>query len=264
VRARRAPFAILLAVALAAASGCGKANLSSTTGATTTTTASVAAAPRAPAPPAPKSAPSVPVPVPLTAARAGAFARAVTLTPADVPGAKPVPRSKTPSAREHEAAQCGGRTAPALGSGRSPELQRGSGLDRESLSSSVEVLHDSKTVERALKDSPSSGGLGCYERVLSRSLHAEADPNIRLLGVKVAPLAFGIAGTGQANGIRILARVGVPGAGVVVPLYVDAVSIGYGPAEIDLYATSFVQPVAQRTEQELLTLLHERARRQRL
>jgi hypothetical protein len=248
------------------ASGCGKSDLPSTTG-SAKTTASAATAPRAPAPPTARhSEPraTVPLPLPLTAARASAFARAVTLTAADVPGAKPVAREATPAAREREAAQCGGRSAPAIGSERSPELQRGRGLDRESVSSSVEVLHDAKTVERALQATPTSAGLGCYERVLSRSLHSEADPNIRLLGVKVATLTVGITGAGQAHGIRILARVGVPGAGVVVPLYVDALSLGYGPAEIDLYATSFVQPVAQRTEQELLALLHERALRQRL
>jgi hypothetical protein len=267
-RRRLASSAILLAGALAAVSGCGKADLASTSSSTKTTvsvaTTPRATVPRAPAPPAAHSQPAVPEPLALTAARASAFARAVTLTAADVPGAQTVAREKTPATREREAAQCGGRSAPAIGGGRSPELQRGHGLDRESVSSSVEVLHDAKTVERTLQAAPTSAGLGCYERVLSRSLHSEADPNIRLLGVKVAPLGESIVGTGQAHGIRILARVGVPGAGVVVPLYVDALSIGYGPAEIDLYATSFVQPVAQRTEQELLALLHERAIRQRL
>ena len=264
---RAAASVILLAGAVAAAVGCGKSDLASTTSSTTTKTAPparVATVPRAPAPPARRRQQAVPVPLKLTAARAGAFARAVMLTAADVPGAKPVARERTPAAREREAAQCGGRSAPAIGSGRSPELQRGRGLDRESVSSSVEVLHDAKAVERTLHATPSSAGLGCYERVLARSLHSEADPNIRLLGVKVAPLTLGIGSAGEARGLRILARVGVPGAGVVVPLYVDALSLGYGPAEIDLYATSFVQPVARRTEQELLALLHERARRQML
>lgn len=52
--------------------------------------------------------------------------------------------------------------------------------------------------------------------------------------------------------------------GSVVRLFIDALSFGYGPAEIGLYATSFVQPEPLRTEQELLTLLRERAELQRL
>jgi len=214
--------------------------------------------PGARAPKVPGS-PGVPVPLPLTASRAAAFARAVQLTTSDVPGAHDAAASKTPAAREREAAQCGGHAAPTIGSGHSPELQRGRGLERETISSSVEVLRDAHTVEKSLSGSKSKGGLSCYERVLARSLQSEADPNIKLLGVSVAPLQVSVAGAGRAEGLRILARVGVPGAGAVVKLFVDAVTLPYGPAEIDLFGTSFVQPVAARTEQELLTLLHQRA-----
>jgi hypothetical protein len=245
---------VLLGAALALA-GCGKADLSTTTGASAppARTATVAKAP------APRT-PAAPVPLPLTAARAAAFAKAVELTGADVPGAHPARRSKTPLAREREAAQCGGRTAPAVGGARSPELQRGGALERESLSSAVEVLRDEKSVERDLAYAQTAAGLRCYERVLSRSLRAEADPSIRIFDVRVAPLSVTVAGAGPARGIRILAHVGVPGARVVLRLYVDAVSLPYGPAEINLYGTSFVQPIAERTEQELLALLRERAR----
>ncbi len=249
---------ILLGAALALA-GCGKSNLATTTAAAPSTarTATIAKAPA-------RRASAVPLPLPLTAARAAAFAKAVELTGADVPGAHLARRSKTPLAREREAAQCGGRTAPAIGGGRSPELQRGRALERESLSSGVEVLRDQKSVERDLAYAQTPAGLRCYERVLSRSLRAEADPNIKIFDVRVAPLSVTVAGAGPARGIRILAHVGVPGAGVVVRLFVDAVSLPYGPAEINLYGTSFVQPIAERTEQELLALLRERARRQEL
>lgn len=249
---------MLLGAALVLA-GCGKADLTTTT-ATSAPPARTATVAKAPAP----RAATVPVPLPLTPARAAAFAKAVELTGADVPGAHPAHRSKTPLAREREAAQCGGRAVPALAGARSPELQRGGALERESLSSGVEVLRDEKSVERDLAYAQTPAGLRCYERVLSRSLRAEADPNIKIFDVRVAPLSVTVAGAGPARGIRILAHVGVPGAGVVLRLYVDAVSLPYGPAEINLYGTSFVQPIAERTEQELLALLRERARRQKL
>lgn len=266
---RRRLWVALGAVAALAAAGCGKSNLATTTTASAPV-ATVATAPsRAPKTPparAPKlqHTPSVPLPLALTAARAAAFARAVQLTSADVPGAHDTPRSSTPSAREREAARCGGRSAPTIGGGRSPELERGHGLERETIASSVEVLHDARSVERDLAYAQTTGGLHCYEHVLARSLQSEADPNIKLLGVRVAPLQIPVAGAGRAEGIRILARVGVPGAGVVVRLFVDALTLPYGPAELDFFGTSFVQPVAGRTEQELLSLLHQRAAAHRL
>jgi hypothetical protein len=253
----RRGIAVGLGAALAL-TGCGKADISTSASASAPAPAPARTATAAKAP-APRTS-TVPVPLHLTAARAAAFAKAVELTGADVPGSHPARRRKPPLAREREAAGCGGRTAPAVGSGRSPELQRGRGLERESLSSGVEVLRDAGSVEGDLAYAQTRAGLRCYERVLSHSLREETDPHIKLLGVRVAPLAVSVAGAGAAKGIRILARVGVPGAGVVVRLFVDALSLPYGPAEIDLYGTSFVQPVPQRTEQELLALLHERAR----
>ena len=59
-------------------------------------------------------------------------------------------------------------------------------------------------------------------------------------------------------------RVGIVGSRLAVALYVDALSLPYGPAELDLYTTSFVQPVALRTQQELLTLMRARALLHRL
>ena len=252
-RSLATPLGIAACSALALA-GCGKGNLA-------TTAATQAPSVRATVPfPAKPAAPAVPVPFAITAARAATFAHAVQLPVADVPGARATARSAPPLAREREAAHCGGRTAAVIGGGRSAELQRGRGLERETISSSAEVLHDAKSVERDLAYAVTPAGLHCYERVLGNSLRQESDPNVRLLGVRVAPLRISVAGAGQAQGLRILARVGVPGSAVVVQLFVDALSLPYGPAQLDLYGTSFVQPVPERTEQELLALMRERAR----
>jgi hypothetical protein len=273
----RRAWPALAALALLAGAGCGKSNLATTTSASTPVV-TVAKTPGQPAKPPSSSAPKtpsarapkvpgsspVPVPLTLTPARAVAFSRAVQLTSADVPGAHEAPASKTPAAREREAARCGGQATPTIGGARSAELQRGHGLERETISSSVAVLQDAHSVERDLAYAATAAGLRCYQSVLTRSLRSEADPNVKLLGVAVAPLRVSIGGVGRAEGIRILARVGVPGAAVVVRLFVDAITLPYGPAEIDLFGTSFVQPVPVRTEEELLTLLHRRALAQKL
>lgn len=265
-RSARRVLAALSALAAVASAGCGKSNLTedSTSAKTSATTAQSTssvpstspAGPGRPGPGGPAHAPSK--------ARSAAFARAVVLTAADVPGSRASPRTSPSKAREREATTCGGSKTLAIAEARSPEFERGRGIERESLSSSVEVLGTSKKVERDLSGTGTAAGLRCYERVLRRSLEHETDPNVRLLGIRVAPLHVTIAGAGVANGIRIQARVGVPSASAVVPLYVDALTTRYGPAEIDLFATSFVQPVAARTEQELLKLLHDRAIRERL
>ncbi|HEX9482841.1 MAG TPA: hypothetical protein VF927_12130 [Solirubrobacteraceae bacterium] len=205
-------------------------------------------------------APRVAVPLPLTAARAASFASAVTLSRADLPGSAPSPRSKRNPSEEREAAKCGARETKAIGGGRSPDFQRGKGLDRESISSGVDVLSDASAVKGDLAYTASRAGLTCYAKVLTKSLRGEADTSVRILGLHVSTLGLGIGPGQQARGIRITARVGIAGSGITVRLFVDALSLPYGPAELDLYTTSFVQPVAERTASELLTLLSERAR----
>jgi hypothetical protein len=214
--------------------------------------------------PGPGEGETVAVPLALTAARASAFARAVSLQRVDLPGAAPSPRSPAPASQEREAANCGSQGARAVGGGRSPNFQRGAGLDRESISSAVDVLSSASEVRRDLAYAASRAGLQCYAKVLGRSLRGEASGRVRLLGVHVEHLALDVAPLARATGLQITARVGIAGAGVTVRLYIDALSLSYGPAELQLYTTSFVQPVATQTQRALLGLLQARARLRRL
>lgn len=251
-RLRAAAVAATALAAVSLASACGKSDLRRPVPRVAERRHPAAAPPAATSP--------VKVPLPLTAARAASFSAAVSLTLSDVPGASIEQRSKTPRAREKEASRCGGRATSTVGGGQSPSLLRGRGLDRETLSSSVEVLSSARVVQSDLAYANSRAGLACYARVLGRSLAGEEHGRVRLLGVRVSRIHRAAAGAQAGSGVRIAARVGIAGSGVVVSLYVDALAFAYGPAEIDLYGTSFVQPVPGRTEQELLTLLRERAR----
>ncbi|MEA2215548.1 MAG: hypothetical protein QOK19_1109 [Solirubrobacteraceae bacterium] len=264
--------ATLAALGLLALCGCGKADLHR----------APAQHPPLPGAPglrsatAPQGAPHRPVPAPgaqgeavaiplaLTAARASAFARAVSLRRVDLPGAAPSPRSRTPASQEREAANCGGRAARAVGGGRSPSFQRGVGLDRESISSAVDVLSSAAEVRRDLAYAASRAGLACYSKVLGKSLRGETASRVRLLGVHVGHLGLDVGPLTRATGLQITARVGIAGTGVTVRLYIDALSLAYGPAELELYTTSFVQPVPPRTQRALLELLRARARLERL
>lgn len=258
--------ALLATVSLCA---CGKSDLQSTAlershPSQSGDGAGAASAPRPkPARPSRPAAEHVAVPLPLTAARATGFAQAVTLHRVDMPGSAPSAKSKTPPSQEREASKCGGRGTRAIGGGRSPDFQRGAGLNRESISSSVDVLRAASAVRSDLSYAASRAGLKCYSKVLGKSLSAEQDSHVKLLGVRVGHLRMPV-GSEQASGIRIAARVGITGTGVTVRLFVDALSLPYGPAELDLYSTSFVQPVAERTQRELLALLRARAQSHRL
>ena len=251
---RAAPAALVAAVILC---GCGKgAYVHQATTQTTTQVTTTAARPPHPAP-----APAHPAQTAPTAALARAFGRAVELGRTDVTGASAQPPQRNSSAQEREAARCGGRTSEVIGGGRSPDLRRGTGLAREDISSSVEVLRSEAQVRSDLAYTRSRAGLRCYGRVLRNSLGAEERSNIRLTGLRIAPLTIAAGGPEPAAGLRIEARVALKDSPATLRLYSDAISFPYGAAEIDLFATSFVQPEALRTEQELITLLRERARR---
>ena len=252
-----APLAAAALIALAL-TGCGKANLrrGPRDAAAAGHSAVASRARRRAATPA---GPEVAVPLPLTSARADGFARAVSLSAADVPGTSPVRRTSTPRSQQREAEQCGERGTLALGGGRSAQLQRGDGLDRESISSAVEVLQDTAAVRSDEAYAASRAGVACYAKVLGRSLRREQSGGVRLLGLHVGRLAVTVGAAERASGLRVTARVGIAHSALQVPVFVDALSLPYGPAELDLYTTSFVQPVAEKTQQELLSLLRERA-----
>jgi len=269
---RRRATAVLLALAATAsiAGGCGKGEFRA--GASTAASRTVPPgpsrvprerAPRRRQPPQAKGV-SVPLPLPLNASRAVAFARAVTLHLADLPGAVSTPKSKSSAAQEREAARCGGRTTVALGGGSSPDFHRGAGLNRESFSSSVQVLGDATAVRGDLAYASSHAGLACYAKILGKSLGDEQDTHVRVRGVRVGRIGVAVGPSEQASGIRVTADVAIVGTRVQVRLFIDALSLPYGPAELDVYSTSFVQPAPERTERELLELLRERAQLQKL
>lgn len=207
---------------------------------------------------APKS-----IPLRLDAARAFLFARAVNLGPADVTGSKVEPRSRDPEA-EHEAGKCGASGSTPVGGASSPKLDRGAGLEHETISSSVVVLSSPKQAKADFAYTSSKAGFACYARFLRKSLTGQGNADIQLGRVQLRRIQVPGPGSAPSSGIRISARVSSPQSGLSVPLYIDAVGFLYGPVEIQIYTTSFIQPEPRRTEQELLTLMGQRALRSRL
>jgi hypothetical protein len=206
---------------------------------------------------------TVRIPLALNASRATRFAGAVNLKLADVIGARVEARSSNPE-EEQEAGKCGSGDSVPLGGARSPKLDRGSGLEHETISSSVVVLPDERAARADFSYASSKAGLECYAKVLGKSLTNQAGTGVQVGRVRLRRMQLQGPQTTPSTGIRISARVSAATGGLSVPLYIDAVGFLYGPAEIEIYATSFVQPEPQRTEQQLLTLLDQRALLHRL
>ena len=251
---------LLAALVLAAsAAGCGKSDLvherDAHRAAAPASAGHVAARPR--------QAP-VPVPLRLSFARAGAFARAVNLSAVDFPGSHLTPRNASLENQQEEAPGCSHGAALPLGGGRSPKLERGSALETESISSSVIVMPSAGAARSDLAYTDSSAGLACYSKLLSRKLAGESSSRVHIGHISVGRLNTGSPLGVPTYGLRIRADISAGASGVTIGLYVDAIAFDYGPAEIQLYATSFVQPVAVRTENELLELMLARARLARL
>ena len=266
-RPERVPLLAVTLAAVAISSGCGKSNLLA--GATRGSPPPTAAlsSPRAPRPETAGRDALAPVAIPLklTAARASAFARAVNLLPVDIPGSHIAPRSPTvESQREEAAGECSHAKELPIGGGRSAKLDRGGELEAESISSSVVVMSSVQAARADLAYADSQAGLACYTALLRRKLDGESSSSVRVGRVVVKPLTIGSGSGLKASGLRIAAEISGVKSGLVVGLFVDALGFAYGPAEIQLYATSFVQPLATRTEDDLLALMQARARLSRL
>ena len=260
---RAASLALALALGTLGA-GCGKSNLV-TRG--TGDAARAGALPSRPGPAAAGAGAQAPVAIPLklTPARAGAFARAVDLVAVDIPGSQRSPRSPSLESQKEEAAsECSRVSRSPVGGGRSAKLDRGGELETESISSSVIVMLSASAARADLAYADSRAGLACYTALLRRKLGGESNATVHIGGISVAPLTIGSWPGLRASGLRIRAQISGVKSGLTVGLFVDALGFAYGPAEIQLYATSFVRPIAMRTEEDLLALMQARARRSRL
>ena len=254
--------AILLALG---AAGCGKGNLISSHE-TTSTEARVARSPPAHAA-APRRVPRLDEPLPKlgsppTAVQAAAFGRAVNLRLADVPGAHASRRS-TNRQRAQEARECEGGTTLGIGGSESLRFTRGKGLAREVISSGVAVLASERAARKDLRSVTSRAGIACYAEVVKRSLGREEN-GLRLAALHVARLQVPLAGALHGNGIRVSMRITEIKTGISIPLFIDALVFVHQAAELELYASSYVQPEPERTEQQLLGLMEQRARLSKL
>lgn len=203
-----------------------------------------------------------------------AFARAVNLTAADVPGFKATSRDsrepKAPAEKqlEHELTHCAGESLSSP-SGLVDESSKDFKLEHEilhfSVSSEVSVAQTPALAARELKAIGSSHVRGCLSRYLGLLLKHEIlkeqtsptiiNPNSISLSISHGtPPAPGATGS---FGWRITATVAVHN--IKLPFYIDILGFVYGPAEITLTSSGALRPFPATIQEHLYLLLLKRA-----
>lgn len=262
LRAPQAPGAAAgLAAALACliACGCGKGGHVDSTA----TSATVHAA----APPASAGT--------LTAQRAKAFADAVNLQSADLPGFRASHtsrRSEGPAERKLQdgLAECiGARTPSARQQGgaslperNSPEFSRRVSLITFTTSSSISFSRSPQAAASELATLRSPHTRACLQRYLLALLQTRHLGGVTFGRVKIAqgiPPALGTAG---GFGWRVTAHAALNG--ISVPIYLDVLGFIYRTAEVRLQSTGLVAPFPGSAQEHLYRELIARAKSQKL
>jgi hypothetical protein len=207
----------------------------------------------------------------LTRASATAYAHAVNLRAADVPGMSAGSSEgelpQTPSSQRSNSAftRCFGGvgTNARLVKIHSPEFSAGRAAQSQSVRSTVEVWPTAALAARNNAAYFSSRGRRCFLRYLeaARRQLKRRDPKLQLGPLRVATVTAPLPGTSDGR-LRTIndARNGH----VRIHIYHDIFTFISGPAEIELEAIGFSKPVPTATEERLLSLLLKRVEAARL
>lgn len=259
---RLAAIAVLLATGGTLA-GCGKGGeITITTvtrpGTQSTRTGGAGSRPTAPSQPPSQSGRAL--------AAAQAFARAVNLKPADVPGfrvsSERERQPETPAEKrlKPELRRCFGSTGEtkALLEASSRKFERSAGLASQSVSSEVTVSRTGAPTAAELKAVHSGRLPAClshYFDLLLESQHVHGASIGPVTTREGSPPAPGMTGS---VGLRFTAAISV--RGVKIPFYLDILSFTDGPAEVTLSSFGLPQPFPSALEEQLFSLLVTRAR----
>lgn len=198
---------------------------------------------------------------PVADPRGLSFARAVNLTAADFPGAiAPTTDEVTLPGERHAFDRCIG-FAPAAVDLRSPLLGRGAGYAAEQVRSTIQVFASTQAANRGAPSSWSARVRGCVGHVLRNLILANSGKWARVGRIKLNWATESLAGGIRSMDLRIRSRLLSRGAKApAITLYEDLREFVFGRARISLGTSSLRQPIAAKTEQQLLMLLLERAK----
>jgi hypothetical protein len=249
---RSAAACLALVAMVSAVAGCGGSTSAPATSASATATATATSEP-------------------ITKAQATAYAHAVNLRAADLPGMSiAAPEGEHPaSGRLDQVERCAGNVNPDLvvANIHSASFTGTTEPEHEQIRSVVEVMPNAAIAEQNNAANRSQRALACAKRFFPLELGSQNGGRVHYGAVTVSRLPSPLAGVPGSLGYRVAVNIlGVPKA--IEPtqprLYVDAFAFLSGPAEVALVTTAFPQPVSEETESRLLLLLHSRAEASKL
>jgi hypothetical protein len=191
----------------------------------------------------------------LTRARALAFADAVNLRSADVPGFKSAGERRL----EGQLLSCVGApgTRASLAEASSANFERQAPLAQLSVSSEVTVARTPASARLGLGAIDSARTRACLSRYFNMLFRGRRSNGATFGAVSIAQGRPPAPGASGSFGWRITTR--ITGHGISIPFYVDLLGFVYGPAEVSLLSSGAPQPFPAPAEQTLYLLLLRRA-----
>jgi hypothetical protein len=203
----------------------------------------------------------------LTRARALAFAAAVNLRSADVPGLhgadKAEKQSSSGKAIESELEHCiGVASANQLAESGSKNFEHSGGISQFDVSSNVSVSKSAALAANELTKLRSAHTKDCLKHYLSLLFKSSSYRGAVIGPVSVAEGSPPAAGTSGSIGLRISTSITV--RTIRIPFYLDILGFVYGPAEVSLLSSGLPVPFPAATQQRLFLSLLARAKAHRL
>ncbi|MHB8234704.1 MAG: hypothetical protein ACYDHT_08640 [Solirubrobacteraceae bacterium] len=195
-------------------------------------------------------------------ARVRAVAQAINLRPADLPGFHAEPKEKG-SSRDGQRfgramQQCEGASAQAhpVAEVSSPSFKRNASIAEQSISSSVAVAQTATLAAQELSLLGSAHTRSCLGDAIHLLLPANRGATIG--PVKIAHGNPPSSGTAGSFGLRVSSSITV--RTVRIPFYMDILGFVYKSTEVTLVSFGLPVPLPAATEQQLYTLLLQRAK----
>jgi hypothetical protein len=203
---------------------------------------------------------------PPTRRQALAFARAVNLTAADVPGFEASSKSEheheTPAEKrlESELKRCAGAPSSKgqLAEVSSKEFGREDKDAIQSVHSSVSVQQTAALAAKELAAVRSARGRECLKRYVDLLFKSQKYEGASVSPVSISPGSPSAPGTTGSFAWRI--KTAVTFRGARIPFSMDFVGFVYGPAEVTLFSFGLPEPLPAAMEERLFALLVKRAK----
>ncbi len=257
---RRTAILLALVSVCMTLTACGKGGYVVTASRPSATTATTSA---------PATKPGAGPGAPRTHAQALAFARAVNLTAADVPGFASTPKQHSESANERrlerELHSCAGsqgaqqqRLRSTVAEAGSPEFELHRGILQLSVSSEVSVARTPAEAADMLSAVRSVRVRACFTRYVSLLLKSQHLDGATVTGVSIASGTPPAPGTTGGFGWRVTATLAVHG--VHISFYLDVLGFVYGSAQVTLSSSGIVRPFPASAQEQLYSGLLTRAK----